>query len=174
MLFMGQEFGASSPFQFFTDHNPELGRLVTEGRRQEFKAFSAFADAALRERIPDPQAESTFLASRLCVSEAEMPPGSDLQHWYTTLISLRHTDPVLVDQSRERLAAQALTRDVLAVRRWLANQERLLLVNFGDAPFDTPDFGEGWRIVVSHGGATSDAHGLSISAQSAAILARSS
>ena len=174
MLFMGQEFGASSPFQFFTDHNADLGRLVTEGRRQEFKAFSAFVDAALRERIPDPQAEATFLASKLRLSEADVPPGSDLQSWYAALITLRHTDPVLVDQSRERLAAQALTRDVLAVRRWLANEERLLLVNFGDAPFETSDFGDGWRLVLSHGGATSEAGPVSVSAQTAVILARSS
>src|SRR5207302_1405895 len=63
LLFMGQEFAASTTFQFFTDHNPELGRLVTEGRRTEFKSFSAFSDPKTRERIPDPQAESTFLRS---------------------------------------------------------------------------------------------------------------
>jgi maltooligosyltrehalose trehalohydrolase len=173
LLFMGQEFGASSPFQFFTDHHRELGRLVTEGRRREFSAFSDFADAALRERIPDPQAESTFLASKLRLSEADAPAGSDLQRWYTSLLSLRRTDPVLVDQSREHLSARALARDVLAVRRWLANEERLLLVNFGDAPFDTSDFGGGWRIMLSRGDGTSDAHHLSISARSAAILGRS-
>ena len=49
LLFMGQEWACSSPFCFFTDHTPELGRLVTEGRRREFKAFSAFADAAALE-----------------------------------------------------------------------------------------------------------------------------
>jgi maltooligosyltrehalose trehalohydrolase len=174
MLFMGQEFGASSPFQYFTDHNRDLGKLVTEGRRREFRAFSAFADAALRERIPDPQAKATFLASKLRWSEAEVPPGAGLQDWYTSLIGLRHTDPVLADQSRERLAAQALARDVLAVRRWLANEERLLLVNFGDAAFNTSELGEGWRIVLSQGGATSDARGVHVLARSAAILARSS
>ncbi|MEO6828969.1 MAG: malto-oligosyltrehalose trehalohydrolase, partial [Acidobacteriaceae bacterium] len=65
LIFMGQEWAAPEPFLFFTDHNAELGRLVTEGRRKEFMHFDAFADEARRESIPDPQADSTFLASKL-------------------------------------------------------------------------------------------------------------
>ena len=71
MLFMGQEFAASTPFLFFTDFDPELGRLVTEGRRAEFAAFRAFADPDMRDAIPDPQAEATFLASKLDLDGAE-------------------------------------------------------------------------------------------------------
>ena len=67
MLFQGQEWASSSPFQFFTDHNAELGKLVTEGRRREFGKFKAFNDPAIREKIPDPQAESTFTNSKLKV-----------------------------------------------------------------------------------------------------------
>jgi maltooligosyltrehalose trehalohydrolase len=174
MLFMGQEFAASTPFQYFTDHNPELGRLVTEGRRREFSAFSSFADPASRERIPDPQAEATFLGSKLRLSETETLPGADVQRWYAALLSLRQTDPVLAEQSRERLAARALTSDVLAVRRWLANDERLLLVNFGDVAFDTVDFGGGWAVVLARGEALADARRTGVSARSAAILARAS
>ncbi|MBV9198478.1 MAG: DUF3459 domain-containing protein, partial [Alphaproteobacteria bacterium] len=148
MLFMGQEFGASTPFQFFTDHNPELGKLVTEGRRREFKAFSAFADEATRERIPDPQAESTFLHSKLQPDEGDRPPGSTLRDWYTSLLTLRRTDPVLRDQSRERTSPRALTRDVLSVRRWADAGERLLIVNFGDDSFSTSEFGDGWRALL--------------------------
>ncbi|HEY2593186.1 MAG TPA: malto-oligosyltrehalose trehalohydrolase [Chloroflexota bacterium] len=173
MLFMGQEFAATSPFQFFTDHNPELGRLVTEGRRREFRAFSAFADPSARDRIPDPQAEATFNASKLRAADAASPAGVDYQRWYAELLDLRHTDAVLADQSRERLSARALTADVLAVRRWSASQERLLLVNFGDTALETPEFGGGWRIVLSRGEAASDAEGVSVATRSAAILARS-
>jgi maltooligosyltrehalose trehalohydrolase len=173
MLFMGQEFAASSPFQFFTDHNRELGRLVTEGRRREFSAFSAFADPAVRERIPDPQADETFRASKLRLGEADMPPGADLRRWYASLLSLRHSDPVLVDQARERMSARAVSADALAVRRWLANDERLLLVNFGDAPLHTEDFGGGWRVLLSRGEVTSGPGGVGVTARSAAILARS-
>ncbi|HXS99659.1 MAG TPA: malto-oligosyltrehalose trehalohydrolase [Elusimicrobiota bacterium] len=65
LLFMGQEWGAETPFLYFTDHEPELGRKVTEGRRREFAAFERFSDPAARESIPDPQAAETFERSRL-------------------------------------------------------------------------------------------------------------
>ena len=62
LLFMGQEWAASSPFLYFTDLEPDLGRAVTEGRRREFKDFPSFAGAG---EVPDPQAESTFAQSKL-------------------------------------------------------------------------------------------------------------
>jgi len=174
MLFMGQEFGAASPFQYFTEHDPELGKLVTEGRRKEFNAFSAFADPATRERIPDPQAASTFVNSKLHVEEASTPPGSTLQALYQCLLELRHGDVVLADQSRQRMQARALTEDVLAVRRWLSDQERLLLVNFGDVAARTDEFGGGWQVLLDSGTSTqADSAGACIAARSASVLARS-
>jgi len=65
MLFMGDEFAASTPFQYFCDFGPDLAAAVSEGRRAEFRGFAAFADEAARARIPDPNAEATFLASKL-------------------------------------------------------------------------------------------------------------
>ncbi|RST48545.1 malto-oligosyltrehalose trehalohydrolase [Variovorax sp. DXTD-1] len=65
MLFMGDEFAASSPFLYFCDFGPELASAVAEGRRSEFGGFAAFADEAARARIPDPNAEETFTASKL-------------------------------------------------------------------------------------------------------------
>jgi maltooligosyltrehalose trehalohydrolase len=166
MLFMGQEFGASSPFQYFTDHNPELGRLVTEGRRREFKAFSAFADPATREKIPDPQSESTFLRSKLPLDET----GSDLEALYQNLLQLRRTDPVLMDQNRQHMQARALSPDVLAVRRWRDGQERLLVVNFGDSA--TRMEGE-WRVLLDSGApSVVEPTGVSIQGRGATILAR--
>src|SRR5205823_431831 len=73
LLFMGQELAASSPFQYFTDHEPELGRLVTEGRRREFRSFAAFAEQP--ERVPDPQDEATFRRSQLDWHDAERNAG---------------------------------------------------------------------------------------------------
>ena len=61
LLFMGQEWAASTPFLLFTDHNAELGRLVTDGRRAEFAGFTAFSG----ELVPDPQARATFERSKL-------------------------------------------------------------------------------------------------------------
>jgi maltooligosyltrehalose trehalohydrolase len=63
MLFMGEEDASRTPFLFFTDHQGELAQAVREGRRKEFAAFSGFADAARRDRIPDPNRETSFLAS---------------------------------------------------------------------------------------------------------------
>jgi maltooligosyltrehalose trehalohydrolase len=173
MLFMGQEFGATTPFQYFTDHTPELGRLVTAGRRKEFAAFSAFADPATRERIPDPQAESTFAASKLRLDEAERSPGRELAALYAALIALRRNDPVLVTQDRRTMEARALTPDVLAVRRWRDTAERLLLVNFGDAEARVEAFGGGWRALLDTASpARSEADAVTVPARSATILAR--
>jgi maltooligosyltrehalose trehalohydrolase len=173
MLFMGQEFAASSPFQFFTDHNPELGKLVTEGRRKEFQAFSEFARPAARRRIPDPQAEATFRRSKLRLREADEPPGRDLHKLYAQLIRLRRTDPVLAQQARQQMEARALTPNVLGVRRWLDGEERLLLANFGDDAARVRDYGTGWRVLLDSGQATRTAErGLTVAARSASILAR--
>ncbi len=166
MLFMGQEFAASTPFQFFTDHNLELGRLVTEGRRREFQAFSAFADAATRERIPDPQALSTFMDSKLRLGDADAAPGSELVSWYRALLEFRRTDAVMVDQSRERTQAEALTADVLSVRRWRGADERLLVVNFGASPFGID---ETWQPMLN----SAQPAGLRVAPHSATIFRRS-
>jgi maltooligosyltrehalose trehalohydrolase len=89
LVFMGQEWAASSPFLYFTDHAAELGRLVTEGRRREFARFAAFADAVARARIPDPQAESTFAASRLDWSERPEERHARVERLYRALLDLR-------------------------------------------------------------------------------------
>ena len=174
MLFMGQEFAASTPFQFFTDHSPDLGRLVTEGRRAEFRAFPAFADPSQRELIPDPQAESTFLRSKLRLEEAEVAPGSDLEAFYRQLLWLRRTDPVLVDQARERMTARALTPDVLAVRRWSGDDVRLLLVNFADTEFETGDFPDALHLVLeTKRGSVAERGSVRVPPRSAALVANS-
>ena len=64
LLFMGDEWAASEPFLFFTDHHDELADAVREGRRAEFADFAAFADEEQRKRIPDPNALQTFEHSR--------------------------------------------------------------------------------------------------------------
>lgn len=89
LLFMGQEWGTSSPFLYFTDHHEELGRLVTKGRRREFREWKAFADAAARRRIPDPQAVSTFQKSKLDWAEAWCDAGRRLRAFHGELIRLR-------------------------------------------------------------------------------------
>jgi maltooligosyltrehalose trehalohydrolase len=129
LLFMGQEFSASTPFLYFTDHHEELGRLVTQGRRKEFAGFRAFGDDAARALIPDPQAESTFLASKLRLDEREQHAG--IYALYKRLLHTRHTDPVFVNQDRSRSRATPLGAHTIALHRWLGDQHRLLIANFG-------------------------------------------
>ena len=93
MVFQGEEWGASSPFLYFTDHDDgELGRLVTEGRRREFAAFGAHA-----EDVSDPQAEATFERSKLDWDESKVSPHAGLLDWYRRLIRLRRQMPILCD-----------------------------------------------------------------------------
>ncbi len=132
LLFQGQEFAASSPFQFFTDHNAELGALVTEGRRREFAGFAAFVDPTRRDMIPDPQADATYQRSVLDWGERER--NAEVYHLYRTLLALRRNDPVLRQQQRLQTRARAIGEHLLAVRRWHDGSERMLLANFGQEP----------------------------------------
>jgi maltooligosyltrehalose trehalohydrolase len=134
LLWMGQEWAATTPFQYFTDHPEELGRLVTEGRRKEFGKFSAFADPAVRERIPDPQAASTFENSRIRWDEAERMPHAGVLALYRELLRLRRTHPALRLSDRESFAVAALGEHGIALRRTDVDGRALLLVVSLDGP----------------------------------------
>ena len=132
LLFQGQEFHASAPFRYFTDHSEELGKLVTEGRRREFWQDSTVIDESMAARIPDPQAEATFLASLLPWDEAESGPGSLCRDYYRELLSLRANDPVLRDVRRGRGTLAAVpSDDALLVAFESPAGRRLLAVSFG-------------------------------------------
>jgi maltooligosyltrehalose trehalohydrolase len=91
MLFAGEEFAASTPFQYFTDfQEKELGRLVSEGRRREFLAFGWTP-----EEIPDPQAPETFLRSKLRWDEMSQGNHAEMLEWYRRLIKLRREESAL-------------------------------------------------------------------------------
>jgi maltooligosyltrehalose trehalohydrolase len=93
MLFQGEEWGASSPFQYFTAHEDvELGTRVSEGRRQEFAAFGWDPS-----RLPDPQAIETFERSRLRWDERTEATHAAVLAWYGALLALRRTYPALRD-----------------------------------------------------------------------------
>lgn len=89
LLFMGQEWAAPQPFLYFTHHNHELGRLVTEGRRNEFAKFSSFSDESQRDRIPDPQSKETFQRSKLDWDLRSAPGHAACLHWYRRLLRIR-------------------------------------------------------------------------------------
>jgi maltooligosyltrehalose trehalohydrolase len=128
LLWMGQEWAATAPFLYFTDHPEELGRLVTEGRRQEFGKFSVFADPAERERIPDPQAPDTFERSKLDWSERDRMPHAGVLALHRALLQLRRTHPALRRRDRASFAVDALGPDALALRPTGDDGSALLLV----------------------------------------------
>jgi maltooligosyltrehalose trehalohydrolase len=135
MLFMGEEWGALTPWQYFTDHpDPGLARAVAQGRREEFAAHGW--DPA---DVPDPQDEATFLRSKLDWSEPGREDHAALLRWYTELIALRSARPELTDPRLPRVSV-----DFDEQERWLAVQRgRLRIVaNLGPGsprvPLDRP------------------------------------
>jgi maltooligosyltrehalose trehalohydrolase len=102
MLFQGEEWGASTPFQYFTDHpEPDLAKAVRDGRRREFAALGLKP-----EEVPDPQAPETFLRSKLCWDEQSLAPHTELLEWHRQLIRLRQHEPALTDGRREAVQAR--------------------------------------------------------------------
>jgi len=129
MIFFGEEFGTRTPFLFFTDHEPELGKLVTEGRRKEFAKFAAFTDPATREKIPDPNHADTFKAS----IPARPADADEWEAFYTKLLALRREHVVPGMAGCESLGAEPLgARGVRAAWRLGNGQELTVAINFGD------------------------------------------
>jgi maltooligosyltrehalose trehalohydrolase len=154
LLFQGQEWAASNPFLFFTDHNPELGKLVTKGRREEFSHFSGFN----AEQVPDPQALSTFEASKLNWNELEQGKHSQVLELYRDLLSLRCKEPYLKNRSRQSFTAAKIDQDAIALRYQSGNDPALLIVvNLkGDLNLQLDgqslaenSTGKGWELLLS-------------------------
>ena len=141
MLFMGEEFEASTPFQYFCDFGPELAGAVAKGRREEFGRFAAFADEAARARIPDPNAESTFLASKLRWEECDDPLHDAWRVQLSEMLALRRQRlvPLLAGQcgAGRFQAAGGLMRvewTLADTTRGLDGPRLHLLAHFGEAP----------------------------------------
>ena len=128
MLFMGEEWAASTPWQFFTDHSePELVESIRTGRAREFAAHGWAAT------VPDPQAEGTVTASRLDWSETTEEPHASILEWHRTLLRLRRELPELLTTP---LAEADLTRDgdVLRLTRGTVS----VLTNLGEEARTVP------------------------------------
>ncbi len=150
LLFMGQEWAAGTPFLFFTDHKPELGKMVTEGRRKEFRHFAAFADPKVRERIPDPQAPATFEASRLNWDERIREPHACMLNLYQELLRLRRQEPALHAADPENNIVSAVGESGILLRRRTPTGSSLVIavqlrgagdIDIGGNPND------GWDII---------------------------
>jgi maltooligosyltrehalose trehalohydrolase len=113
LLFMGQEWAASTPFLYFTDHHDELGRKITEGRREEFRSFAAFADEARHAVVPDPQAPETFERSRLRWEEMSREPHARVRRLYQRLLRARAASPAMRTRDRRAFDVRALDEATL-------------------------------------------------------------
>lgn len=128
LLFMGQEWSASSPFLFFTDHQESLGRQVTHGRRAEFKAFSAFDAAAARSAIPDPQARHTWQTSVLDWDETPRRAHARTVDAYRHLLALRRALLFDAPRMREQIRVDTPDNDTLLLRQPAADGTPVLVV----------------------------------------------
>ncbi len=113
LLFMGEEWGARTPFQYFTDHDdPELGAAVSTGRRHEFAAFGWAP-----EDVPDPQDRATFERSKLHWADLDDPRGAEMLSWYRRLVALRRATPELRDGRLDRVDVASQEDGLVVVRR---------------------------------------------------------
>jgi maltooligosyltrehalose trehalohydrolase len=133
MLFMGEEWGSTTSFLFFTDHNEDLAKLVREGRRKEFQHFAAFKDEARRAAIPDPNAASTFKASVPDFAEVSAPGYAANLELHKRLLHLRHQHVVPGIPGCRSTGARALAEKAVLGTWRLGNGTGLALAsNFGD------------------------------------------
>ena len=147
MLFMGQEWGASTPFLYFTEHNEELGRLVTEGRRKEFARFPEFRDPEVARTIPDPQSAETFTKSKLEWSEITSEPHAALLALHRECLRLRASDRAFRPETREGWEVADI--GAMTVRLRGADCEWLIVAHLAAAPFTHRFSGGKWEAVFS-------------------------
>jgi 1,4-alpha-glucan branching enzyme len=137
MIFMGEEFGAETPFLFFCDFEKDLAGAVTAGRRAEFAQFAAFGNPAEREQIPDPNAATTFETSRLNWNAMAQPEQQEWIRLHRRLMQIRrqHIAPRLAAGCALK-ASYEIHGDRGLKARWgfSDNSELILLANLGNTP----------------------------------------
>jgi maltooligosyltrehalose trehalohydrolase len=152
MLFMGEEYGENAPFQFFSDHIDEkIATATREGRRREFAAFAQFGEA-----IPDPQAESTMLASKLTRDR-----DPQLAELYARLIAARKT-----------LAPGVRAIEFDEPARWMRvlRGEHELMMNFAAEARLVPTEGD-TVVLATHGAPSIGPEGVRLEPLSGALIA---
>ena len=165
MLFQGEEWAASTPFQYFTAHDePELGRAVSEGRRREFAAFGWKP-----EDVPDPQSPETFARSVLRWDEIDDEQHARILDWHQRLIALRRRTPELGAVAAERAVARFDQG-----RQWLMVDRGPYSVacNLSKDRQELPVGGTKLDLVLASGSATVFGGQLELEGESVAIVRR--
>jgi maltooligosyltrehalose trehalohydrolase len=144
LLFMGEEFGATTPFLFFCDFGSDLAPRVTEGRRSEFARFSQFSSPEAQSRIPDPGSEETFATSKLNWASLDHPAHHQWLTFYREVLDVRRREivPRICKIVPGKAECQALDERSVSVDWPFQGGGRLaLLCNFSDRQTRIP---EGW------------------------------
>ena len=168
MLFMGEEWGASTPWLYFTDHtDPAIGDAVRQGRREEFGAHGWALD-----EVPDPQAAETFEQSRLDWTEPGREPHTRLLAWYSDLITLRRAHADLRDPRLDRVRVEhdAAAHTVIVLRG-----RHVVVANLAAEQRSLALVANNLEIVLAWQpqGTVLDPAGLTLPGHSAAVLAAS-
>jgi maltooligosyltrehalose trehalohydrolase len=131
MLFMGEEYGEKAPFQYFVDFSDAgLAEAVRDGRTREFEMVGG-GDP------PDPQAEETFLRSKLTPGLADSGRHRTLREFYRELLRLRRETPALRFPDKDRMRVTPFPeRLAIVVERWDGDDETLIGLNFSDRPVE--------------------------------------
>jgi maltooligosyltrehalose trehalohydrolase len=143
LLFQGEEWGARTPFLYFTDHlDPQLGRLVAEGRSREFSAFR------WQGAVPNPQELSTFERSKLDWSELSRPRHTELFEWYKRLIQLKKDRVTMPRESRTDSPKPKIHFDDTAEWLTLVHNGVLAVFNLGGRAQRVPLPAGEWNLVL--------------------------
>ena len=143
LLFQGEEWGASTPFLYFTDHqDPTLGKLVAEGRSKEFSAFQ------WQGTVPNPQDLSTFERSKLDWSELSKPRHAELFEWYRRLIGLKKDRPEMPRESKVDAPRPQVRFDEAAEWLTFVHNGVLAALNWRDRAQAVPMPGGDWALVM--------------------------
>ncbi len=156
LLFQGQEFSSSSPFYFFADHEPELSKLVREGRQKEMQNFRRQMGHDVSKKFADPGDVGTFEKSRLDLSERER--NIAVLDLHRDLLRLRREDNVFAAQRADRIHGAVISVEAFSLRYFGEDgDDRLFLMNLGrdldwspvTEPLLVPPAGRQWQLLWS-------------------------
>jgi maltooligosyltrehalose trehalohydrolase len=155
MLFMGQEWGASTPFLFFTDHPPELGEKMAMHRIEEFTRNGVKLEPTVAEHMPDPQSEDTFRSSKLKWSERTDGPHAALWALYRECLELRAVERHFQNPPRDQWSVRKVGGSLLALRWHRPDGDWLLAmtlvaagaIDWSADEFTAPSDGRRWKAV---------------------------
>ena len=162
MIFQGQEFACSTPFQYFADHHPELAKLVCKGRAEFMSQFPSVATPEMRACLPDPADPATFTRCKLNLDERRAGNHARILEMYKDLLRLRREDAVLAARWPGGLDGAVLGDHVLALRYFGSGvgrdgDDRLLILNtdsdlhlvVAPEPLMAPPPGKRWELAWS-------------------------